>query len=418
MSVLYIEPQAGLAGDMLLSALCGLCDGYKEIEILPEKLHLHDGKVEINTLDKNGIVCQHVRIIDLNEATSHNHSHGHTHNHDHSHDQTHNHGHSDGHKHDHHHRHLSDIIQIIEKGHISEGAKAIAKEIFRIIGESESKIHNIPLEKIHFHEVSAVDSILDIVGCAVMLDKLNVTKTYSDPVCVGHGTVNTQHGVLPVPAPATQDILHGIPTYKGDEAGEKTTPTGAAILKYLNPDFSGKTAVTEKSAYGPGQKDFKLANVVRVSTLKEVAKPDAEMYVIETQLDDISGEMIGADFQNRLLSLGASDFFYTPIHMKKGRSGLKITVTASERYLEKACEFILENTTTIGLRYYKVGKKMMTRSAEEIETEYGLIKVKVSTKPSGRQQKKIEYESILEISNQLNKSIIETQELLQPFLNK
>ncbi|MFY0626763.1 MAG: nickel pincer cofactor biosynthesis protein LarC [Reichenbachiella sp.] len=416
MSVLYIEPHAGLAGDMLLSAFCGLCDGYEEIVKLPKKLNLEDGLVEINTLNKNGIVCQHVRIVDLNEA-KHTHDHSHSHSHDHSHG--HGHSHEDSHTHSHeHNRHLADIISIIEKGDISNGAKQIAKEIFLIIGESESKIHNIPLDKIHFHEVSAVDSILDIVGCAVMLDKLNVTKTYSDPVCVGSGIVKTQHGILPVPAPATEDILQGIPTYKGNEKGEKTTPTGAAILKYLKPEFKETTSITEKTAYGPGQKDFEVANVVRVSLLSEQSKTDAEMYVIETQLDDTSSEVIGTHFQQELLALGASDFFYVPIQMKKGRPGLKITVLASKNYFEKACEYILENTTTIGLRYYKVGKKMIERSAEEIETQFGTIQVKVATKPSGRKQRKIEYESILEISKKLNKTILETQELLQPSIIK
>ncbi|WKN43684.1 nickel pincer cofactor biosynthesis protein LarC [Tunicatimonas pelagia] len=418
MSVLYIEPFAGLAGDMLLSALCGLCDGYDEVIGLPEKLNLPDGKVEISTVNKNGIVCKHVKIIDLNEAaqpngqgaTTHSHSHKHTH----SHDQ----GHSHSHNHSHAHRHLSHINDIIDKAEISDNARKIAKEIFLIIGKSESKVHDIPLEKIHFHEVSAVDSILDIVGCAVMLDTLNVEKTYSDPVCLGSGTVKTQHGVLPVPAPATADILRGIPTFKGNEPGEKTTPTGAAILQYLNPDFSVPTSAIKQSAYGPGTKDFTVANVVRVSLLASSPIEQAEMYVIETQLDDTSSEILGSDFQQQLLELGASDFYYTPIHMKKGRPGLKISVLTSPPSLEKACEFILEHTPTIGLRYYKVGKQMLSRNALEIETEYGTVKVKESIKPSGRRQRKIEYDSLREISQKLNKSVLETQELLRPLVNQ
>lgn len=287
MNTLYIEPFSGLSGDMLLSALCGLADGYEAIEKLPANLHLPDGKVEIHTANKNGIVCKHVKIVDLNEA-DHGHSHTHTHEHEHSHDHdhshdhahphvhthehSHSHSHSHSHDHSHTHRHLKDILALIDKGHISVGAREIAKAIFMIIGESEARIHNMSLETIHFHEVSAVDSILDIVGCAVMLDKLNISKTYADAVCTGYGMVMTQHGVLPVPAPATADILKGIPTYKGNEAGEKVTPTGAAILKYLNPDFDVPVLETHHTAYGPGQKDFKNANVVRVSLVSEFEK--------------------------------------------------------------------------------------------------------------------------------------------------
>lgn len=275
MTTLYIEPFSGLSGDMLLSAFCALADYYDEIAKLPEQLHLSDGKVEISNANKNGIVCKHVRIIDLNEEAEGRHHHG---------DQESLHDHHDAspphpspltpHSHDHHHghRHLKQILEIIENGQISDNAKQIAKDIFMIIGKSEAKIHNMDLEKIHFHEVSAVDSILDIVGCAVLIDLLQVEKTYSEPICTGFGLVHTQHGFLPVPAPATADILMNMPTYPGEEKGERVTPTGAAILKYLNPEFSTPVISRTKIAYGPGQKDFVGPNVVRVSILEDVKK--------------------------------------------------------------------------------------------------------------------------------------------------
>lgn len=297
MSTLYIEPFSGLSGDMLLSALCSLADAYDELVKLPGKLHLPDGKVEIHQVNKNGIVCKHVKIVDLNETEhthDHSHDHHHAHDHSHSHDHHHSHDHSHAHDHDHHHhshehehqhghthhhhhahRHLRDILAIIDKGHISAGAKQIAKDIFTIIGTSESRIHNMDLDTIHFHEVSGVDSILDIVGCAVLIDQLGIENTYSDPICTGFGMVKTQHGMLPVPAPATADILQGMPTYKGSEEGEKVTPTGAAILKYLQPDFSPPVLQTQQIAYGPGQKDFVNPNVVRVSLLKPIKKKQA-----------------------------------------------------------------------------------------------------------------------------------------------
>jgi pyridinium-3,5-bisthiocarboxylic acid mononucleotide nickel chelatase len=249
MNELYIEPFSGLSGDMLLSALCGLADYYDEIVDLPARLKLPDGKVVIDQVNKNGIVCRHVRIIDLHETPDQHHHHHH-----------------------HHHRHLKDILQIIDHGDLTPQAREIAKDIFTIIGKSEARIHNMDLDKIHFHEVSGVDSILDIVGCAVLIDRLEIGKTYSEPVCTGFGMVKTQHGLLPVPAPATADILMNLPTYTGDEEGERVTPTGAAILKYLDPDFSIPEIRREKIAYGPGRKDFIGPNVVRVSLLASKKK--------------------------------------------------------------------------------------------------------------------------------------------------
>ena len=259
MNTLYIEPFSGLSGDMFLSALCALTDGYETIRKLPHALHLPDGKIEIEQVNKNGIVCKHVKVIDLNDEGQQDHHHHHDH-HDHHHH----------HHHDHHaHRHLTDIIQLIERGHVSVGAKEIAKNIFMTIGKSEARIHNMTLETIHFHEVSGVDSILDIVGVAVLLDMLKVGKTYADPICTGFGMVRTQHGLLPVPAPATADLLMGMPCYKGNEAGEKITPTGAAILRFLQPDFDPPELISEQIAYGPGQKDFVNPNVVRISVVKK-----------------------------------------------------------------------------------------------------------------------------------------------------
>ena len=281
---LYIEAFSGLSGDMLLGALCGLADYYDEIVHLPERLHLPDGKVEIHTVNKNGIVCKHVQVIDLHQKNDHSHDahehHDHQHDHDHisdhhhDHDKAHHHHHD--HKHDHHHnhthRHLKDILKIISEADIADGAKQIAKDIFTIIGLSESKIHAMDLDTIHFHEVSGVDSIIDIVGCAVLIDQLNIRNTYCTPICTGFGMVKTQHGLLPVPAPATADILIGMPTYPGQEEGERVTPTGAAIVKYLAPDFTVTQLCQEKIAYGPGKKDFIGPNVVRLSLLSSKKK--------------------------------------------------------------------------------------------------------------------------------------------------
>jgi uncharacterized protein (TIGR00299 family) protein len=420
---LYIEPFSGASGDMLLSALCALHGDFERIVSLPDRLHLHDGKVEVREVEKNGIVCKHVKIIDLNEskdpAEDHDHHHSHSHDHHdhhHSHDHhDHHHSHTHSHHSDHVHRGLKEIIGIIDAGHISESAKRIAKEIFQLIGESEAAVHNIPIEKIHFHEISAVDSILDIVGCAEMLDFLNIQKVYCDPICTGYGSVKTQHGMLPVPAPATRDLLEGMPYYKGNEKGEKLTPTGAAILKYLRPDFQIPVMNAGKTAYGPGEKDFIQPNVVRISIVKEVAQKTASsgdsetMWMIECNIDDESSEYLGIDFQSELMNHGATDYTISPCTMKKGRPGLLMSVMVEEDHRDQVASFILENTSTIGVRFYKVERMILPRRSYSVETSYGPVRVKEVSTPSGSKRWKVEFESLSQIRQDTGLTINEIE---------
>ncbi len=398
MRILYIEPFSGLSGDMFLGALSDLLDAHDDLVDLPKKLQLPDGKVEVTTVEKNGIVCKHVNVIDLNadpeSESGHDHSHDHGHSHGHSRDHDHGHSHSHDHGHHHHpHRHLSDIVEIIDNGDIPESAKDIAKAIFRLIGEAESQVHDIPIEKIHFHEISAVDSIVDIVGCAVLIDRLQISTTYSEPVCTGHGMVNTQHGLLPVPAPATAKLLAGIPSYKGDEKGERVTPTGAAILKFLDPTFESPTFTTERVAYGPGKKDFIAANVLRLS-IGSLAQSEGALYNLETNIDDSSPEMLGTMFQSKLIEYGALDFTLTPVTMKKGRPGIGLSVLVPKAKLDAVSDFILEETTAIGARYYPVDRKTLDRSVETVSTEFGDIRIKRVTTPSGNSRVKAEFDDL------------------------
>ncbi len=372
MSVIFIEAFSGMSGDMFLGALAGLTDSYDELEKLPDLLRLDDAKIEISELNKNGIVCKHVQVVDLNSNTDH-----------------------------HHHRHLSDINKIIERASISDKAKEIAKDIFLIIGRSESRIHNIALEKIHFHEVSGIDSIVDIVGCAVLIDQLDITKTYSTAICTGHGFVQTQHGLLPVPAPATADILSGIPTYEGDEKGERVTPTGAAILKYLNPDFNVPVLTRSNTVYGPGKKEFIAPNVLRISICEEQQKLKGT-YILETNIDDMSNELLGIDFQEALFKNGASDFYFNHIQMKKGRPGILLSCSVPGGKIEQLSNYIFEHTTTIGLRYYPVKGNKLEREIKELDTIYGKVRVKITTTTLGTKKTKIEYDDLIKISKQQN----------------
>ncbi len=401
MTVLYIEPFSGLSGDMLLSAFCGLADYYEEIVRLPQKLNLPDGKIVVDIVNKNGIVCKHVRPIDLNESSPDIHSKSKTHHHA-------------------AHRHLKDIINIIEAGDIPATAKSIAKEIFTIIGQSEAKIHQVALNKIHFHEISAVDSILDIVGCAVLIDRLKVGKTFSAPICTGYGMVQTQHGLLPVPAPATADLLLHMPTYPGGEEGERVTPTGAAILKYLVPEFTVPQMKKEKIAYGPGSKDFIGPNVVRVSMLKSETKSDRnQQYImLDTNLDDMSFELLGIDFQNGLMANGAVDFYFTSVQMKKGRPGVMLSVLLGLNDLERISSFILEHTSSIGVRSYAVDRTILSRKQTKLNTPFGPVWVKQVQTPSGGIRNKIEYESLLKLKEEHGMSIPTLKAKLYGLLNE
>lgn len=402
MTIVYIDAFSGLSGDMFLGALAGLTDSYDELRDLPKLLFLNDAKIEITEVDKNGIVCKHIKVIDLNVPEVLEQDHGH---HDHD------------HHHHHSHRHLSDINKIIENAAIPEGAKAIAKAIFLIIGESESKIHNIPLKNIHFHEVSGVDSIIDIVGCAILLHKLEIKKTYATAICTGFGFVDTQHGKLPVPAPATADILAGIPIYAGDEPGERVTPTGAAILKFLNPDFDVPVLTTIKTVYGPGSKDFIAPNVLRLSLCEQRNNPE-DIYILETNIDDMSNEFLGNDFQEGLFKNGANDFHYNPIHMKKGRQGVLLSCSLPANRIQQISDYIFEHTSTIGVRYYPVKGNKLEREIKSFETPYGIVNVKIVKTPSGRKKAKIEYNDLKKISNKTDQPIYFLEKEIMNLINE
>ncbi|MBX2840182.1 MAG: nickel pincer cofactor biosynthesis protein LarC [Flammeovirgaceae bacterium] len=397
MAILKIEAFSGVSGDMFLGALAELTNGYDELIALPNKLNLENVEVRISDMNKTGIACKHVKIIDNNEYKSANPlkpkqgsglealsgnislTFGST-------------GHS------HHHRHLPDIYKIIDNADIPGAAKQIAKDIFLIVGKAEAKVHGIPLETIHFHEVGAIDSILDIVGTAYLLDKLNINKTYSTAVRTGCGFQMTEHGKLPVPCPATKNILHGIPTYQGEVKGEMATPTGAAILKYLNPEFEIPSLTELDTAHGPGEKNFEHPNVLRLTLCKEQATQTDKVTVIETNIDDAPGELLGSDFQNGLLTLGALDFFITQGFMKKGRPGILLSVLCHPQNQTEIEEYILENTPTIGVRSYLTERRISERKALEFTSSMGKINLKIVTLPSGKKQVKPEYEDCKKIA--------------------
>lgn len=417
MSILKIEAFSGLSGDMFLGALADLTGSHDELLSLPEKLGLKNVEVKISQVEKAGIACRHIKIIDHNiyeKTHSHHHSHDHDHEHAHKHERAHthenvHHSHPHGHA---PHRHLKDIFKLIDEGQIPENAKSIAKAVFQLLGEAESKVHGIDINKIHFHEVGAIDSILDIVGTAYLLDKLSIDQVVSSAICTGHGFVMADHGRMPIPAPATKELLLGVPTYAGKAAGEMTTPTGAAILRYLKPEFDIPVLIEQKIGHGPGEKDFEHPNVLRLSLCKSQAESTETIIMVETNIDDMNAELLGLDFQERLLKSGAIDFYFTQVIMKKGRPGLLVSVFTTRDQQKAVSDFLLENTTTIGVRTYPVSRTILKRTIKKVNTSLGEVEIKTVELPSGGVRKSLEYESCKAIADRHQKPVNEVFSVL------
>jgi uncharacterized protein (TIGR00299 family) protein len=289
----------------------------------------------------------------------------------------HNHHHHERHE----HRNLKSIYYIIEESPLNDSVKTISKKIFLTVAEAEAKVHGKPLEEVHFHEVGAVDSIVDIVGAAVCLDFLKVDKIIASTVELGGGFVHCAHGTLPVPAPATIEILQGVPAHRGRVDSEATTPTGAAILKAMADAFSDDICLNmKKTGYGLGTKDFPIPNVLRVfladSNDEESDYIITENIMLETNIDDMNPEML-AYIEEKLFEHGALDVYRTPIVMKKGRLAAKISVLTDNASLDGLEHVLLHETSTLGIRMYRVRKKMFHRRIENISTKYGDIPIKM-----------------------------------------
>ena len=412
--ILYLECNSGISGDMTVGALLDLGADRQVLENALESLgvdgyHLHFGRKVVCGLDAFD--------FDVHlEADGHGHSHEHTHRqedayervdscghlevheHCHGHKHEHSHEHEDGHSHSHTHRNLHDIYHIIDHLDSNERVKEMARTMFRIVAEAESKAHGLPVEQVHFHEVGAIDSIVDIISVAVCMDNLGVEDVVVSALSEGHGHVRCQHGVLPVPVPATANIAssYGLKLHFTDNDGEMVTPTGAAIAAALRTkDRLPSSCRLLKVGMGAGNKVFKQANVLRAMLLETSQEEDRTMWVLETNLDDCTGEMLGLTME-MLLDAGAADVWYTPIHMKKNRPAYMMSVLCRESSIEAMEEIILTQTTTIGIRRYPTERTVLERSEIQVETSYGPADVKVCAY-KGRKFFYPEYESIRRI---------------------
>ena len=397
MKTLYFDCSSGISGNMTLGALIEILGDEKYLVEELKKLNVPGYHIEISKKVKNGITGTYVDVI----LEEHNHSHEHEHEHEHHHEENEE-QHYHTHEHHHEHRNLNDVNKIIDDSLLDDKVKKLAKNIFMRVAKAESKVHNKPLDQVHFHEVGAIDSIVDIVGTAILIDKINPDRIISSIVNDGYGFIECAHGIMSVPVPATSEIFANseVKFRQIDVDTELVTPTGAAIIAELAEEFTTLPAmVTEKVGWGIGSKDLKLPNVLKVY-YGEIDKPNEDFVVIETNIDDCGGELFGYT-QELLFKNGALDVFYTPIFMKKNRPAYRLTVACRRKDMYKLQNIIFRETTTIGMRYRFEYRTELEREIIEIDTKYGKIKAK-KVNNNGEIYIYPEYESIKEVAQKNN----------------
>lgn len=409
MRIAYLECFSGISGDMFLGALVDAGVSPRLLEDTVAALGL-GAKLEISRVVRSGISAtkvdvwvegekdmpreeywakqnaEHAAAPALIEASGH-HEHPHQHGHSHSHEHTRSHTspveHAP-HAHGHTHRGLNEIRKIISAAPISDQAKETAICVFEALGAAEAKIHNVPVEEIHFHEVGAVDAIVDIVCAAVGAEALAVDEFVCSPLNVGGGTVHCAHGTFPIPAPATLELLREAPVYSSGVQAELVTPTGAAIVKTLARRFEAFPAMkVERAGYGAGSRDFERnPNVVRL-VIGEAAKPldkvnSDTISVLEANIDDLNPQVFGYVL-DRLLEEGALDVFGVPVQMKKNRPGTLLTVLCKSDDAGKLTQLIFAETTTLGVRQRQEVRQTLARRWENVRTQWGEVRIKIAS---------------------------------------
>jgi pyridinium-3,5-bisthiocarboxylic acid mononucleotide nickel chelatase len=394
---------SGISGDMFLGALIDAGVAPELFVRAVDALGL-DAKLQISRVNRSGITATKVDVIVNGErdlprtsrtgvSDPHQHAHEHEHGHEHSHDHEHSHHHAHGHHQDsvhqdsghQHGRGLVEIRDIIGKAAISESAKKIAIDIFEKLGAAEAKIHNVPIEKIHFHEVGAVDALVDITCAAIGAEALGVDELISSPLNVGGGTVNCAHGTFPVPAPATVELLTGAPVFSSGLQAELVTPTGAAIVRTLATRFASFPEMKiERVGYGAGSRDFPgHANVLRITVgeaASEVAANTSQenISVLEANLDDLNPQVFGY-VMDRLFEAGALDVFGMPVQMKKNRPGTLLSVLSKPDDSDKLTQIIFAETTTLGIRCRQENRRVLARKWQTVSTRFGDVRIKIAT---------------------------------------
>ena len=452
---LYLECYSGISGDMTVAALLDLGADRSVLDRVLKSLKVSGFETKISRVVKSGIdACDFDVVLDKehenhdhdmeylhghhHEGHENNHFYDHNHAHEdeaeHFHSHEHNHAHGAGSAQDHHHhehRGIKEITYIIEHSAMTENAKKIALRIFEILAEAESKAHNVPVDQVHFHEVGAVDSVVDIVSVAVCLDDLDVTEVIVPVLCEGRGTVRCQHGILPIPVPAVANIVSAnhLHLKMTEVEGELVTPTGAAIVAAVKTkDKLPETFEIQKIGIGAGKRQYECPGILRAMIISESTEqvkgrdkvkaqteefknpeirnnPKAEnqetkdtIIKMETNIDDCSGEVLGFVME-RLMKAGARDVHYVPVFMKKNRPAWVLNVICKEEDMETLQNIIFEETTTIGIRYSRMERTILPRETRTLPTPWGEVQVKVCTL-NGKEQLYPEYESVAQLSRE------------------
>jgi pyridinium-3,5-bisthiocarboxylic acid mononucleotide nickel chelatase len=390
---LYLECYSGISGDMTVAALIDLGADTDVLMSGLNSLHVDGYKIEISRKKINSIdACDFHVILDVPEADykvdeSPAHEHSYPHSHEHSMDAAHSHDHPHIHYGHHEHRNLNEINSIIDGANISDKAKQTAKRIFYIVAAAEAKAHGKPIEEVHFHEVGAVDSIIDIVATAICLDNLGIEEVIVSELYEGTGHVNCQHGVLPVPVPAVVNIAadHHLRLHITNIKGELVTPTGAAIVAAIKTsDILPTEFRIDKIGLGAGKRNYERPSFLRAMLIEDTNQDSAinttsdKVWVLEANIDDCSGEALSIAM-DILLENGAKDVYYTPIYMKKNRPAYLLGVLCSKDKVGVMEELIFTHTTTIGIRKYEADRTTLNRQSKTIATPYGEAVVKVCT---------------------------------------
>jgi len=375
MRVLYLDCFSGISGDMFVGAMLDLGVSFDELKTELAKLNLEGFEIEASRVDRSGISATKFDVIQTGSHANQTHSHSH--------------GHSQSDSHSHAHRGLSEIERLIEGSRLKGSVKERALGIFRKLGAAEAKIHNVDVETIHFHEVGAIDSIIDIVGASVCLDLLGVERIEVSHLKLGQGTFKCAHGVYPVPGPATAEILKGIPTFAGDIEGELVTPTGAAIVATVASAFGPQPSLKVQSiGYGAGTRDISgYPNVLRAMVGESLAANPFEqmadqVVVIETNIDDMNPQLYG-HVMDQLFAAGALDVLITPVQMKKNRPGHVLTIIAQPADRELLMSTLFAETTTLGCRWRTEERQTLKREHIQVSTRFGKIRIKLGFRPDG-----------------------------------
>lgn len=387
MKIAYFDTVSGIAGDMTMAAFVSAGLPFEELSADLAKIGISGFELIASHVQRGSITAVHIDVVVSSDEQTH--------------------------------RHLRQIETLIQNSALPDRVKDRALAIYHVIAHAEAKVHQTTLDRVHLHEVGALDSIIDVVGAAICLERLGIERVYSSPVRLGSGgTVKTEHGIIPTPAPATLEILKGYPTVLTRHPYELTTPTGAAIIKALSSGILAQEVFQAQSiGYGAGTKEFEdLPNFLRViiGELEAPAETD-DILMVETNIDDMNPQVYPYLIE-RLLASGAHDAYLIPIIMKKGRPGVLLSTMVERGKLETIIQIIYDQTTTIGLRIQSIGRRKLPRRQVELQTQFGVVKAKVVLR-DGKEIFTPEYEECKRIAVERNLPLLEVMRLLERFVN-